>query len=103
MPARVTREIVLIDPMTEEEISKTLAYITQEDIQKNPAYTERDLGRVKQTPFGEPQYIIRDYWFRIQAKFAWKDAPALPQPSSSSYGPAAPYGGGGGMPLPFGE
>lgn len=97
VPARVTREIVLIDPMTEEEISKTLDYVTQEDIQKNPAYTERDLGRVKQTPFGEPQYIIRDYWFRIQAKFAWKDAPALPQQSSGSYGPAAPYGGGGGM------
>jgi type IV pilus assembly protein PilM len=103
VPARVTREIVLIDPMTEEEISKTLAYVTQEDIQKNPAYTERDLGRVKQTPFGEPQYIIRDYWFRIQAKFVWKDAPALPQQSSGSYGPAAPYGGGGGGGMLFVE
>ncbi|MEJ5258891.1 MAG: type IV pilus assembly protein PilM [Anaerohalosphaeraceae bacterium] len=104
VPTRVTREIVLIDPMTEEEISKTLDYITPEDIRNNPAYTDRDLGRVKQSPFGEPQYILRDSWFRIQAKFVWKDAPVVPEMSTGGMGggffptavPTAPGGVGGG-------
>lgn len=104
VPTRVTKETVLIDPMTEEEISKTFDYVTQEDIKNNPNYTDRDLGRVKQTPFGEPQYIVRDHWFRIQAKFVWKDAPALPDVSAGGAGgggfypgasPTAPGGGFG--------
>ncbi|HOQ05157.1 MAG TPA: type IV pilus assembly protein PilM [Anaerohalosphaeraceae bacterium] len=102
VPTRITKETVLVDPMTEEEISRTLDIITQEDIKNNPSYTDRDLGRVKQTPFGEPQYIIRDHWFRIQAKFVWKDAPALPELTAGGgmgggfYPGAVPAGPGGG-------
>lgn len=74
-PTRVNRELVLFDPMTNEEISKTFDLVTEEDIRNNPEYTERDLGRTKLSNFGEPKYIERDSWFRIQAKFVWKEAP----------------------------
>jgi len=72
----VTTEDVLFDPMTGEEISKVFDIITQRDIDSNPEYTAKDLGRKKTTPYGEVKYITRDYWFRIKAKFVWKDAPA---------------------------
>lgn len=72
----VTTEDVLFDPMTGEEISKVFDIITQRDIDSNPEYTARDLGRKKTTPYGEVKYITRDYWFRIKAKFVWKEAPA---------------------------
>jgi type IV pilus assembly protein PilM len=104
IPTRIGREMVLYDAMTEEEISKSLDYITAEDIRNNPEYTDRDLGRIKQTPFGEPKYIERDSWFRIQAKFVWKDAPAeltsgIGDMASGGYGGGGfggGYGGGGG-------
>lgn len=72
----VTTEDVLFDPMTGEEISKVFDIITQRDIDTNPEYTARDLGRKKTTPFGEVKYITRDYWFRIKAKFVWTEAPS---------------------------
>ena len=75
VPSRVSQEWVLFDPMTNEEISRTYDLVSEEDIRSNPEYNERDLGRVKLTNFGDPKYIERDYWFRIQAKFLWKDAP----------------------------
>jgi type IV pilus assembly protein PilM len=72
----VTTETVLFDPMTGEEISKTFDIITQQDIDApGSGLTAKDLGRKKTTSFGEVKYINRDYWFRIQAKFVWKDAP----------------------------
>lgn len=78
----VYSETVLVDPMTGEEISKTYAIITQEDLDANPSLTERDLGKKKWDNFGKEQYIERDRWFRIQAKFIWTEAPAV-EPSAA--------------------
>jgi type IV pilus assembly protein PilM len=79
----VTTEDVLFDPMTGEEISRVFDIVTQRDIDSNPEYTAKDLGRKKTTPYGEVKYINRDYWFRLKAKFVWKEAPAQP-PSAQS-------------------
>ena len=73
----VYNETVLIDPMTGEEISKIYDIVTQKDIDADPDLTERDLGRKKYDNFGNEEYIERDRWFRIQAKFIWKDAPVV--------------------------
>jgi len=56
---RIANETVIIDPLTKEEISKTF------DIDEK--------GRKKIDSFGQPLYIERDRWFRIRAKFIWKD------------------------------
>lgn len=80
-PEFITEEDVLFDPMTGEEISKVYDIITQKDLDANPALTTKDLGRRKTSSFGEVQYITRDYWFRIQAKFVWKEAPQDPMES----------------------
>ncbi len=68
-------ENVLVDPMTNEEMSKTYDIYTQKDVDADPELTERDLGKKKTTSFGEEKFIERDQWFRIQAKFIWKGAP----------------------------
>ena len=72
--AKVTRELVLFDPMTNEEISKTFDIVTEEDVRTNPEYTENDLGKKKLTAFREVKYIERDSWFRIQAMFRFEEA-----------------------------
>ncbi|MHC5142108.1 MAG: hypothetical protein ACYSOY_00735, partial [Planctomycetota bacterium] len=72
----VYSEQVLVDPMTGEEISRTYDIYTQEDIDRDSELTEKDLGRKKFNKLtGEEKYIERDQWFRIKAKFVWKDAP----------------------------
>lgn len=72
----VITENVLIDPMTNEEISKTYDYITQQDIDQDPELAEKDLGKKKYNKLTrDPLYIERDHWFRIKAKFVWKEAP----------------------------
>ena len=73
----VTKEKVLFDPMTNEEISRTYDIVTQADIDSNPEWTEKDLGKKKhdKRDAGKELFIDRDCWFRIKAKFAWKDAP----------------------------
>ena len=58
----VLEEAVLIDPMTGEEISKT--------------FKIDDTGLKQFNEFGEEEYIVRDYWFKIKAKFLWKDETA---------------------------
>jgi hypothetical protein len=68
-------ETVLVDPMTEEEMSQTFDIITQEEVELDPSLSERDLGRKEYTRFEEPKYLTRDHWFRLQAKFLWKNAP----------------------------
>jgi type IV pilus assembly protein PilM len=55
----VVSEVVLVDPLTKEEISRTF------DLDEK--------GRKKYDTFGQPLYIERDRWFRIKAKFIWKD------------------------------
>lgn len=85
-PDKVFVEEVLIDPMTNEEMSKTYSIITQEDVDRAPSLTERDLGRVRYTQFNEPEFIIRDHWFRINAKLIWTQAPETAQASGSSSG-----------------
>ncbi len=53
----------LIDPMTKEVISKKIEV--------------DEKGHAKTDLFGNPVYTINDYWFRIKAKFVWKDAPVI--------------------------
>ena len=68
-------EDVLVDPMTNEEISRTYDIITQEEIDSNPELNEKDLGKKKINKLtGKELFIDRDHWFRIKAKFIWKDA-----------------------------
>jgi len=74
-------EKVLVDPMTNEEMSKTFDLITQEDIDADPGKSERDLGKKKYTDFGQPKYLVRDHWFRLKVKFLWKGA-AKPETKS---------------------
>jgi len=74
----ITVETVLIDPMTQEEISRTYDIYTQDDIAKDPSLKNADLGRKKYTPFGEEKFIDRDQWFRIYAKFVWKNPDNAP-------------------------
>ncbi len=61
----VATELVLVDPLTREEISKTF------DLDSS--------GKKKFDNFGQPLYIERDRWFRIKAKFLWKDSAAQNQ------------------------
>ncbi|MDD5010837.1 MAG: hypothetical protein PHQ00_01805, partial [Phycisphaerae bacterium] len=59
--AATTRQI-LVDPLTEEEIHKTVAL--------------DEKGRIKYDVFGQPLAIERDKWFRIKAKFLWTEGKA---------------------------
>lgn len=78
---RVFYETVLVDPMTNEEMSTVFDIITQEDVANDPALSEKDIARKKYDDFNkEPLRIERDYWFRVKAKFRWKDAPEIPDP-----------------------
>ena len=97
-PDRVFTEKVLLDPMTREEISKSFSLILPPDLDTNPALTEKDLGKVKVTSFGDSQYIVRDHWFKVNFKLTWKGAPKSAAPvvptlddgSGYSSSPAAP-------------
>jgi len=81
---RVSIEKVLVDPMTNEEMSKTFDLVTQEDIDADPSKSERDLGKKKYTRFGQPKYLVRDHWFRLKVKFLWKGAASLEKKSAPS-------------------
>jgi len=78
---RLYVEKVLVDPMTNEEMSKTFDLITQVDIDADPSKSERDLGKKKYTDFAQPKYFVRDHWFRLKLKFLWKGA-AKPETKS---------------------
>jgi type IV pilus assembly protein PilM len=54
-------ERVLIDPMTREIISKVAEF--------------DDKGRKKVDGSGKVVYKSNDHWFKLDAKFSWKDAP----------------------------
>jgi hypothetical protein len=84
---RVTSEQILIDPLTEEEISKTFALDNK--------------GKKKYDSFGQPVYVERDRWFRIRAKFIWKNAPqtVAPVPGGAPPQTGAPVPGE----APFGQ
>lgn len=56
-----TTETVLIDPMTEEIISRTV----QRDERGQPLLASSNVMK----------YQVNDHWFRIKAKFVWKGAP----------------------------
>ena len=72
-------EMTLIDPFTKEEIAKTVDYVTQEDIDNGSKWKKEDLGKFKyDNATGDQKYIVRDNWFRIDAKFKWKNAPIQP-------------------------
>jgi len=59
-------EQVLIDPMTKEVISKV------SDLD--------EFGKPKLDRSGKPVYKVNDYWFILNTKFVWKDAPRIEQP-----------------------
>ena len=75
---RIIVEDVLVDPMTNEEMSKTYDILTVEDVDADPGKTGKDIGVIKINNKGEQVFIERDHWFRIQAKFKWKKYPAAP-------------------------
>lgn len=70
----VTKETVLLDPLTNEEISKT--------------FSLDDKGRKTYDSFSHPIYTERDRWFRIKAQFAWKNV--AEQQSGATAPPASP-------------
>ncbi|HEV58191.1 MAG TPA: hypothetical protein ENN87_11980 [Phycisphaerales bacterium] len=76
---RLDKETVLVDPMTNEEISMTFDLYTLEEVNANPDLSDKDVGRRKLDQFGRPKFIVRDHWFRIKAKFLWKNAPEPPK------------------------
>jgi len=90
-PERIYVEQVLVDPMTNEEMSRVYDIITQDDVANDPALSEKDLGRIRYDKLtNEPLYIRRDHWFRVSAKFRWKNAPQIPDTAAgagSMYGP----------------
>lgn len=81
---RIIVESVLVDPMTDEEMSKTFDLITPQDVETNPEMSDKDLGRKKYDSYGKEKYIERDKWFRVQAKFVWKGAPNVKIPVDAS-------------------
>ncbi|MCK5564665.1 MAG: pilus assembly protein PilM, partial [Planctomycetes bacterium] len=84
MTDRVSKEDVLFDPMTNEEMSKTFDLVTIEDIKSDPSLSDRDIATKKRGEFSEePLYITRDHWFRINAKFVWKESPNFKEKSES--------------------
>ena len=76
---RIDKETVLVDPMTNEEISMTFDLYTLEEVNTNPDLSDKDVGRRELDQFGRPKFIVRDHWFRIKAKFLWKNAPEPPK------------------------
>ena len=58
---RDSGEQVLIDPMTKEVISKVVEF--------------DKYGREKMDKSGNVVYKVNDYWFVLNVKFIWKDAP----------------------------
>jgi len=56
--------LTLIDPVTKETIS---------------AEPELAYGKPKLDSLGKPVMKNRDYWFKLQFKLTWKDAPATPE------------------------
>ncbi len=95
---RIVTEQVLIDPMTEEEMSKTYDLITQQDVETNPQWSEKDIGRKKYDSYSNEIFIVRDTWFRIQAKFVWKGAPDVQVPLDNSMMGSPGMMGAPGMP-----
>ena len=70
--AALTRNWIIIDPMTKETISKEK--VLDED-------GEQELYR------GQPQYKVNDHWFVLNAKFVWREAPKPPEkPMPTGYG-----------------
>ena len=68
----LTRNKILIDPMTRETICK----VSVLDEDGKPILYR-----------GQPVFKVNDHWFVLNAKFIWRDAPEPPaQPMTSQYG-----------------
>jgi type IV pilus assembly protein PilM len=74
---RILLEDVLVDPMTNEEMSRTYDLYTEDDIAMDSKKTEKSIGVIKLDAKGEKTFIDRDKWFRIQAKFKWIKHPGV--------------------------
>ncbi|RKY24050.1 MAG: hypothetical protein DRP62_04650 [Planctomycetota bacterium] len=61
---RNTSELVLVDPMTKEIISKT-------------AKLDDDGKKIIDYVTGDVIYEVNDHWFELDVKFIWKDAPVI--------------------------
>jgi hypothetical protein len=73
-----TRNMILIDPMTGETISKE-------------PVLDREGKQVLDRSSGQPAYKVNDHWFVLNAKFLWPDAPEQPkQTVTSPYGVMSP-------------
>jgi type IV pilus assembly protein PilM len=64
-------EKIMVDPLTEEVVSR----VVERDEKGQPVVASPD----------EVKYQVNDYWYRVKAKFIWKDAPeeARPKPEVS--------------------
>jgi hypothetical protein len=69
--------------------------ITPQDVEKDPQLSDKDIGRKRYDSYSKEQFLVRDTWFRIQAKFVWKGAPAVQLPTDPSQ-----MGMPGGMGMP---
>ena len=76
----------LFDPLTNEEISRVYDIVTEDDIAADPELTEKDEGKKKMDDFGNEKFKERDYWFRIKAKFLWKESPKSESSSAAGAG-----------------
>ncbi|MHC4617990.1 MAG: type IV pilus assembly protein PilM [Planctomycetota bacterium] len=77
--ARTDAEVVLIDPMTKEIVSK----VPKRGEDGKPAYDR----------LGQVDYEINDHWFVLKLKFIWKDAPKEASPAAAPAGtPGAAWG-----------
>jgi len=67
----LTRNWILIDPMTKETISKEKVL---DENGKQVLYR------------GQPLFKVNDHWFVLNAKFVWRDAPEPPKSATPQYG-----------------
>ncbi len=78
---RIEIEKVLIDPLTGEEMSRVVDIWTQNEIDAGLSPEGAKAGDIKFDPLtGDEKYILHDTWFKIKAKFLWKDALEIDKP-----------------------
>ena len=78
---RIEIEEVIIDPLTGEEMSRVIDIWNQNEIDAGLAPEGTKAGDIKFDPLtGDEKYTLHDTWFKIKAKFLWKDALEINKP-----------------------